>query len=74
VSLQTNVVLWSRDSLILMAIMLFDGFVDGQGRALIPIAAVNLFGFTTLAVFFFLLDEAAFANSRLLGLQCPSIK
>jgi hypothetical protein len=55
VSLQTNVVLWSRDSLILMAIMLFDGFVDGQGRALIPIAA-------------------AFANSRLLGLQCPSIK
>ena len=72
-SLQTNVVLWSRDSLILMAIMLFDGFVDGQGRALIPIAAVNLFGFTTLALFFFLLDEA-FANSRLLGLQCPSIK
>jgi hypothetical protein len=67
VSLQTNVVLWSRDSLILMAIMLFDGFVDGQGRALIPIAAVNLFGFTTLAVL-------AFANSRLLGLQCPSIK
>ena len=42
-----NEVLWSRVSLILMAIMLFDGFVDGYGRALMPIAAVNLFGFTT---------------------------
>ena len=27
--------------------MLFDGFIDGYGRALMPIAAVNLFGFTT---------------------------
>ena len=42
-----NTVLWSRVSLILMAIMLFDGFIDGYGRALMPIAAVNLFGFTT---------------------------
>jgi Zn-finger nucleic acid-binding protein len=42
-----NAVLWSRVSLILMMIMLFDGFVDGYGRALMPIAAVNLFGFTT---------------------------
>ena len=42
-----NTVMWSRASLILMAIMLFDGFVDGYGRALMPIAAVNLFGFTT---------------------------
>jgi PAT family beta-lactamase induction signal transducer AmpG len=42
-----NAVLWSRVSLILMTIMLFDGFVDGYGRAVMPIAAVNLFGFTT---------------------------
>jgi Zn-finger nucleic acid-binding protein len=42
-----NTVLWSRASLVLMAIMLFDGFIDGYGRALMPIAAVNLFGFTT---------------------------
>jgi len=42
-----NAVLWSRVSLILMAIMLFDGFIDGYGRALMPIAAINLFGFTT---------------------------
>jgi PAT family beta-lactamase induction signal transducer AmpG len=42
-----NTVLWSRVSLVLMAIMLFDGFIDGYGRALMPIAAVDLFGFTT---------------------------
>ena len=42
-----NAVLWSRVSLVLMTIMLFDGFIDGYGRALMPIAAVNLFGFTT---------------------------
>ena len=40
-------VLWTRASLIVMTIMLFDGFIDGYGRALMPIAAVNLFGFTT---------------------------
>jgi len=42
-----NAVLWSRVSLILMAIMLFDGFIGGYGHALMPIAAINLFGFTT---------------------------
>jgi Zn-finger nucleic acid-binding protein len=30
-----------------MAIMFFDGFVGGYGHALMPIAAINLFGFTT---------------------------
>jgi PAT family beta-lactamase induction signal transducer AmpG len=40
-------VLWTRVSLILMAIMLFDGFIGGYGHALMPIAAINLFGFTT---------------------------
>jgi PAT family beta-lactamase induction signal transducer AmpG len=42
-----NTVLWSRVSLILMAIMLLDGFIGGYGHALMPIAAINLFGFTT---------------------------
>jgi len=42
-----NTVLWSRVSLILMAIMLFDGFIHGYGHALMPIAAIKLFGFTT---------------------------
>ena len=42
-----NAVLWSRVSMILMAIMLFDGFIGGYGHALMPIAAINLFGFTT---------------------------
>ena len=42
-----NTVLWTRVSLILMAIMLFDGFISGYGHALMPIAAINLFGFTT---------------------------
>ena len=42
-----NAVLWSRVSLILMAIMLFDGFIGGYGHALMPIAAIKLFGFTT---------------------------
>jgi PAT family beta-lactamase induction signal transducer AmpG len=40
-------VMWTRASLIVMTIMLFDGFIDGYGRALMPIAAINLFGFTT---------------------------
>jgi len=40
-------VMWTRASLIVITIMLFDGFIDGYGRALMPIAAVNLFGFTT---------------------------
>jgi PAT family beta-lactamase induction signal transducer AmpG len=42
-----NQVLWSRVSLILMAVMFFDGLVHGYGHALMPIAAINLFGFTT---------------------------
>ena len=42
-----NTVLWTRVSLIVMAIMVLDGFVGGYGHALMPIAAINLFGFTT---------------------------
>ena len=42
-----NKVLWTRVSLILMGIMIFDGFIGGYGHALMPIAAINLFGFTT---------------------------
>ena len=42
-----NAVLWTRVSLIVMAIMLFDGFIGGYGHALMPIAAIKLFGFTT---------------------------
>jgi len=42
-----NAVLWSRVSLIVMAIMIFDGFISGYGHALMPIAAINLFGLTT---------------------------
>lgn len=42
-----NKVLWVRSSLIVMAIMFFDGLIYGYGQALMPIAAVNLFGYTT---------------------------
>lgn len=42
-----NKVLWTRASLIVMAIMFFDGLIYGYGQALMPIAAVNLFGYTT---------------------------
>ncbi|MEE4162461.1 MAG: MFS transporter [Woeseiaceae bacterium] len=42
-----NAVLWTRVSLIVMAIMILDGFINGYGHALMPIAAINLFGFTT---------------------------
>ena len=42
-----NHILWSRASLIIMAIMFFDGMVGGYGRALMPIAAVKVFEFTT---------------------------
>ena len=42
-----NHVLWTRASLIIMAIMFFDGIVSGYGRALMPIAAVQVFGFST---------------------------
>ncbi len=42
-----NKVLWVRTSLIVMAIMFMDGFIYGYGQALMPIAAVKLFGYTT---------------------------
>ncbi len=42
-----NHVLWSRASLIIMLIMFIDGIVSGYGRALMPIAAVQVFDFTT---------------------------
>ena len=42
-----NTVLWTRVSLIVMTIMIFDGFISGYGHAVMPIAAINLFGFTT---------------------------
>jgi PAT family beta-lactamase induction signal transducer AmpG len=42
-----NAVLWSRASLVVLLIMFFDGLVSGYGEALMPIAAVKLFAFTT---------------------------
>lgn len=42
-----NAVLWTRTSVVVMAIMLFDGLVSGYGHALMPVAAVNLFGYTS---------------------------
>jgi PAT family beta-lactamase induction signal transducer AmpG len=42
-----NKVLWTRTSLIVLLIMLVDGLVSGFGQALMPIAAVKLFGYTT---------------------------
>jgi PAT family beta-lactamase induction signal transducer AmpG len=42
-----NKVLWKRVSLIVMIIMFFDGLVVGYGQALMPVAAINLFGYTT---------------------------
>lgn len=42
-----NHVLWTRASLIIMLIMFIDGVVSGYGRALMPIAAVQVFGLTT---------------------------
>jgi PAT family beta-lactamase induction signal transducer AmpG len=42
-----NNVLWTRVSIVLMVIMFFDGLIGGYGHALMPIAAVQLFGFTS---------------------------
>lgn len=42
-----NKVLWARASVIVLLIMFFDGLVFGYGQALMPIAAINLFGYTT---------------------------
>ncbi|HET6592527.1 MAG TPA: MFS transporter [Xanthomonadales bacterium] len=47
VFLDLNHVLWTRASIIIMAIMFIDGLVSGYGRALMPIAAIEVFGFTT---------------------------
>ncbi|NNC78178.1 MAG: MFS transporter [Woeseiaceae bacterium] len=44
---ELNKVLWVRTSIFVMIIMFFDGLVYGYGQALMPIAAVNLFGYTT---------------------------
>jgi len=42
-----NQVLWSRPSLVMMVIMFMAGMFSGYGRALMPIAAVQVFGFST---------------------------
>jgi PAT family beta-lactamase induction signal transducer AmpG len=42
-----NQVLWTRTSLVVMAIMLVDGLISGYGQALMPVAAVKVFGFTS---------------------------
>jgi PAT family beta-lactamase induction signal transducer AmpG len=42
-----NKVLWVRSSLVVMLIMFFDGLIVGYGQALMPIAAVKVFGYTT---------------------------
>jgi PAT family beta-lactamase induction signal transducer AmpG len=42
-----NHVLWSRPSLVMMLIMFMAGMFSGYGRALMPIAAVQVFGFST---------------------------
>ena len=42
-----NHVLWSRPSLVMMLIMFTAGMFSGYGRALMPIAAVQVFEFTT---------------------------
>ena len=42
-----NKVLWVRTSVIVLFIMFFDGLVFGYGQALMPIAAIKLFGYTT---------------------------
>jgi PAT family beta-lactamase induction signal transducer AmpG len=40
-------VLWTRVSIVVLLIMFCDGVVSGYGEALMPIAAVKLFGFTS---------------------------
>ena len=42
-----NHILWNRASLIIMTIMFIDGLVAGYGRALMPIAAIKVFNFST---------------------------
>ncbi len=47
VRIALNHVLWTRTSLIVMGVMFFDGLIYGYGQALMPIAAVNLFGYAS---------------------------
>lgn len=42
-----NRVLWTRASIVIMIIMFLDGLVGGYGRALMPVAAVQVFDFDT---------------------------
>lgn len=42
-----NHVLWARASVMVIIIMFLDGMTDGYGRALMPVAAVKVFGFDT---------------------------
>jgi len=42
-----NEVLWTRTSMVVMLVMFFDGLISGFGHALMPVAAVKLFGYTT---------------------------
>ncbi len=41
-----NKVLWIPASLIVMLIMFFDGMVTGYGQALMPVAAIKVFGYS----------------------------
>lgn len=42
-----NGVLWKGASVVVLTIMFFDGVIGGYGHALMPIAAIKLFGYTT---------------------------
>ena len=42
-----NRVLWTRASLVVMVIMFLDGLIFGYGQALMPIAAIKVFNFST---------------------------
>jgi PAT family beta-lactamase induction signal transducer AmpG len=42
-----NQELWKRASVVVLLIMFFDGLVSGYGHALMPVAAVNVFGMTS---------------------------
>jgi PAT family beta-lactamase induction signal transducer AmpG len=44
---ELNGVLWTRTSLVVLLIMFFDGLTGGYGEALMPVAAVKLFSFST---------------------------
>jgi PAT family beta-lactamase induction signal transducer AmpG len=42
-----NKVLWTRASLVIMVIMFLDGLIFGYGQALMPIAAIKVFNYST---------------------------